>query len=606
VKKREPVRAVLSDSRDLAEYERICCEAVELGASLVACGGLAEATASQWEDPKDSYCRYFVNSPSVFKFAEAGVVRGVYPAEHVAKNMALLAAKSKILRRHGLRGIWNGLEPMWLPERFFARHPELRGPRVDHPARSLNHRFAPCIDRREILDAYAGAVRQMCEAAPALEVFEFYTNDAGAGICWCEFLYPGQNGPRGCRKIAMGQRVGNFLSAFVRGGAAAGRRVSVLMRPKHFSAAETLDYLNRLPAGSGINYRVFPTKMLTPFLLDYCLRPEWEEAMRRRKRLFFMHFPGQGAHGVRGGMPCPFLLLETLHAYAQRGVDGLTLLRPTEMHGSNRAVLRQFPSGLATEAERFRAVTKIAVREYGAALAPAVVSFWRDVDSAQRHWPLHSNDLLFQCALVERRALFEPLMERPGDVPVGPNEPWHQGQVHLGPDSKRMFLFWDNHAGAAGQTWRGLDWLEPQFFNTLGHLDRAVRELRAAAGRRGGARLEAEIDRVEIFRCLIATEAHKVQTEALWGRVAELERSTVAEAPEGAAQARRALRQVISREICNTRRLIVLLRKHPGVLEWAALEEASSSAGTGIIAKLKHKATVMKRGLSDRARAGRR
>lgn len=594
-----PIRAVLSDSRDLKAYEAICREAQEIGAQYVACGCLAETTSSQWEDPKDTYCRYFVNSPSIFKFAEAGVVRGVFPAEHVAKNLALLAAKSKILQRHGLRGIWNGLEPMWLPESFFARHPELRGPRVDHPARSLAQRFAPCIDRPEILAAYAGAVQRICEAAPALEIFEFYTNDAGAGVCWCEFLYPGQNGPAGCRHVTMGKRVGNFLSAFVKGGAAAGRKVQVLMRPKHFSAAETMDYLNRLPAGSGINHRVFPTKMLTPFMLDYCLRPEWEAALRRRKRLFFMHFPGQGAHGVRGGMPCPFLLLETLHAYAQRGVDGMTLLRPTDMHASNRAVLQQYPSGLATEAERFQAITRVAAREYGKALAPAIVSFWRDVDSAQRHWPLHSNDLLFQCAHVERRVLFMPILARPADIPVGPGEPWRQGQVHLGPDAMRAYLFWDNHAGSANAVWRGLEWLEPQFFNTLGYLDRAVGELRAAAGRRAGARLAAEIDRVEIFRCLIATEAHKVQAESLWGRIAELETSDVAEGPEALAGARRALRQTITREIRNTERLIALLRKHPGVLEWAALEEASSSTGGNTLAKLRRKKKLMQQDLAD-------
>jgi len=581
-----PAWVVLSQSTDLEQYDAICREAAELGASHVACGGLAGPTESQRDDPADSYCRYFVNSSSVFKFAEAGVVRGVYPPEHVAANAELLRRRSEVLARHGLKGIWNGLEPMWLPESFFAAHPELRGPRVDHPARSLHDRFAPCTDRPEILEAYAEAVRQICRIAPALELFEFYTNDAGAGFCWCEFLYPGSNGPEFCRDRPMGRRVGELMGAFVEGGRRAGRDVTVLLRPKHFSQLETDDILASLPEGAGMNYRIFPTQFHTPFMLDYCLRPEWLAALRERGRPVFVHFPGQGANqGVRGGVPCPLLLLETLAEYRRHDIDGMTLLGPTAMHWINRAVLKAHPAGLGGARRRIEAVERRAGERFGAELAEAVAAFYHDVDQAVRIWPCPTNGLLPHLSLVERRALFEPLMRRPEDVPVGPEAAWHRGQVHLGPDEQRTNLFWDGSITAPG-SWRALAYLEPH------PLSRGLREVSAAADS-APAELREEIDRVAGFRCLLATLAHKVQTQQLWERIADLTAHRRAEGDESVANARRALDQTIRRECDNTRRLIELLQAWPDLLQWAHLEEAAARTGGGVVERLREKVRMM-------------
>lgn len=595
----KPVWSFQSDSRNLAEYEKICREAVEIGATYVACGGLAEPTNSQWDDPKDSYCRYFVNTPSVFKFAEAGVIQGIYPADHIRKNAELLAAKSRILKKYGLKGIWNGQEPMWLPESFFKQNPKLRGPRIDHPARSLHARFAPCIDRPEILSAYAGAVQKICEIAPEVVAFEFYTNDAGSGICWVEYLYSGKNGPEGCRKIPTGKRIATFLGSFVKGGKAAGRELKVLLRPKHFSDTETMEYLNALPAGTGMNYRIFPVKMLTPFTLDYCILPEWTEALRRRKRWFFAQFPGHGAHGVRGGIPCPFLLLETLHEYQRCGVHGLSILNAARMHPSHRSLMKNYPAGLATDKARAVAIRKVAARMYGTRLADAVLEFWRDTDLGQRAWPLHNVRFLFQCSHVERRLIFEPLMFSPSDAPVGPDEPWHQGQIHVGPDSERTNMLWEKDSNRGPESWEGLSWLEPEFFEALGHFDRAIRNIRAAAGKAISKALAAEVDHVEIFRCLVATQANKALLQSLWGRIAIVTANCKhGEDEEHIFHARRGLKMAIEREIANTRRFIELLQKYPDALEWSALEEAESSTGVDTIKKLKRKVELMKQNLA--------
>jgi len=66
----------------------------------------------------------------------------------------LLQARCEVLRRIGLKATYTANEPHVLPEAFFADHPDLRGPRVDHANRSRTPRFAPCADQPATLALY--------------------------------------------------------------------------------------------------------------------------------------------------------------------------------------------------------------------------------------------------------------------------------------------------------------------------------------------------------------------------------------------------------------------------------------------------------------------
>jgi len=156
-------------------------------------------------------------------------------AEFVARNRRLLRSCVKVLRAHKLGACFQLHEPHFLPEAFFQAHPHLRGPRVDHPRRSRAEAYAMCLDHpegREILSAMAA---DLARDVPDLGTMHVLTNDAGSGFCWCEYLYPGPNGPAGCRGVGVGERVAAFVAA-LRDGTGKGNLDVVIAG--NFTAAE--------------------------------------------------------------------------------------------------------------------------------------------------------------------------------------------------------------------------------------------------------------------------------------------------------------------------------------------------------------------------------
>jgi len=51
--------------------------------------------------------------------------------DYAAKVSAILEKRCEILRKYGLKGVWNATNPAVMPDTFFTAHPELRGPRID-------------------------------------------------------------------------------------------------------------------------------------------------------------------------------------------------------------------------------------------------------------------------------------------------------------------------------------------------------------------------------------------------------------------------------------------------------------------------------------------
>ena len=135
-------------------------------------------------------------------------------ARHVRENRALLRSCVKVLRRHKLNAAFATHEPFYLPEAFFVKYPHLRGARVDHPRRSRQEAFAPCFDTAEGREMLTAMTAELYREVPELTDLAWFTNDAGAGICWNEYLYPGPNGPTHCRGLSTGQRVKSILDAF--------------------------------------------------------------------------------------------------------------------------------------------------------------------------------------------------------------------------------------------------------------------------------------------------------------------------------------------------------------------------------------------------------
>ena len=83
---------------------------------------------------------------------------------------------------------------------------------------------------------YADMSAQMARDIPDLTYLRLVANDAGSGLCWSDWLYPGPNGPRHCKHIPTAQRVRTLVQA-VRRGLGEGKKVDIVFNG-NFDEAE--------------------------------------------------------------------------------------------------------------------------------------------------------------------------------------------------------------------------------------------------------------------------------------------------------------------------------------------------------------------------------
>lgn len=95
------------------------------------------------------------NASAMSKFFPHPKIAPFLPAVWVEKNRKPLVAKAAILRQAGLEAAFSSNDTHIRPEAFFRKYPRLRGPRVDHPRRSLQEEFSWCVDRPETLEMVA-------------------------------------------------------------------------------------------------------------------------------------------------------------------------------------------------------------------------------------------------------------------------------------------------------------------------------------------------------------------------------------------------------------------------------------------------------------------
>lgn len=238
---------------DLDEFKKLVSYAKTLkpyGKVKVVVSPLADKSFHEIPADGSSWHEYASSNPTPFKFFPDKKLAPFVPAEFVKKNRQLLLEKAKILKENGMEAAFLGYEPNFLPAAFFDAYPEMLGPRVDHPRRSKQKAFAPCISVPATQEMYANMIAEMLKQAPGITAFGFKTNDAGAGICWGDWLYTGANGPSHCKSLTMGERVKLLMEAFQKGAAKAGRPLSIYLDEgaSNFSEAERTDIEGKLPA----------------------------------------------------------------------------------------------------------------------------------------------------------------------------------------------------------------------------------------------------------------------------------------------------------------------------------------------------------------------
>jgi hypothetical protein len=245
---------------DLETFERNAARAKQLGATHVVITEDLPPALWEMDVPGDPYPAWYMYHPGLLKIFPPAALEKYVDQDYAEKVAALFQARCEVLRRLGLKAAYTANEPHVLPEAFFADHPDLRGPRVDHANRSRTPRFAPCVDQPATLALYREAMQKLLKRLPEVEVFSFTTTDAGSGLCWTPALYPGLNGPTWCQRRPMEDRVAGFLNALNDAAVQMGRQITVDLveiTPRQWMIP-TFDHpeliARKLPAGMAVNH----------------------------------------------------------------------------------------------------------------------------------------------------------------------------------------------------------------------------------------------------------------------------------------------------------------------------------------------------------------
>ncbi len=480
------MRIVGADSNDLDEYDRMARFVKRAGFEVMSCGCLSELTLEQRYDPEDGWLKYVILNAALMKVVETSLVNGVLSREHIEKNAALIAEKSKILARHGLKGVTNFLEPLILPEAFYEKHPEIRGARCDNPCLARRAYYGPCLDRPEVLAHYREGVRKLLELAPELAGISMFTNDSGAGICWCTGLYPGQNGPDYCRDVAMGTRIRKWLQAILDGATDAGKEIEIFFSPTHFGRDEIYDTIEKLPKGTHLVFGMsrFPSQ---PFISrdtqDYIeksnLAGRGSVLSINPTLVSYMLSPIAEA-------PLPYFVLDVLREAAGSGAEGIMIdgIR-APIDGletpSTMAILAGLSQTPRTGTEIDRAVLKIARDQVGDRLAPVLTSAWRDLDRALCLWPniADTNHKLFPFySIMGDRWLTRPIVPAPQLLRDDEREYYSKGRQQQPNIKARDSFFYAE--GTKNYKIPEFKWLVAIYDQMMKCMNRAVADLEGA------------------------------------------------------------------------------------------------------------------------------
>ena len=212
---------------DFRAYARVAARLKPYGAVQVDIGVLAEKSPVHATGVRSPWHDYGAYMATLWAFYPHPKLAPHLPVEWVARNRELLLAKVAVLRELGLEAVFSANETQFLPESFFQAYPHLRGPRVDHPMRSAREEFAWCVDQGETLEMTAWMMAELKRHAPQIRAMHSWNNDSGSGLCWLKVLYPGPNGPAGCRSRDPGARVRGLLEAVDRGAREGGGPVHI-------------------------------------------------------------------------------------------------------------------------------------------------------------------------------------------------------------------------------------------------------------------------------------------------------------------------------------------------------------------------------------------
>ncbi len=208
----------LADGFDLERHVR---DIVRLGATSLEVNMLADAVPVQVRERRvheDKYQWWCIYCAGLDMFVESRLNRGTYDCRLLERNLATLKRYCETALKWGLTPTVVAFEPRVVPERFFDKHPDLRGARVDCSDYSAEAEFAldPC--HPLVREHYRELMRNLLAEAPRIGRISIWSQDSNAGFPWARQLYAGPNGPRMARKRPVEDSVRALAEALRDGG----------------------------------------------------------------------------------------------------------------------------------------------------------------------------------------------------------------------------------------------------------------------------------------------------------------------------------------------------------------------------------------------------
>ena len=386
--------------------------------------GLVNIPRAMYPDnPYFEFCSY---GHSLDKYVTSSYNEGIYYEDLLAENRRLLLHNAALARKYGVRCAIRCVEPTFMIEPFFQRHPALRGPRVDNPACSTQPVYALCPMLAETQDHYRQMIRKVLALVPEIDEMHIFTNDSGGGVCYSGHLYAGSNGPGHCRKTPTAKQAQEFCRVIAEAGREINPDFRVVMT-SGLSPQEKKEFLDGLPPGVA-------SSVYGAFAWGGGLEDRWANqavgpaiygnSEERRKAREWQH----GDYGARvrqltkrgievyanyntdyytGDDPRPYETHEVICQLLAWGVANIIGGAPgTSEFSANTAVFRDaVENGTRPTAE---VVAEVARRWVGDEFAPSLCEAWRLNDHAGRELPVPNAGHLLQVWTLIRRLPIVP------------------------------------------------------------------------------------------------------------------------------------------------------------------------------------------------------
>ena len=537
--------APVNDPETFDRYVSLASGMSDLFDVSIGVGTMARKHSEELTDPGDSYLQYSVKNPSFFKFIVPEKLRPYLDTAFAEENLALMSWKVDVLKEAGLHAAMYANEPIYQREPVYQAFPHWRGARVDHPRRSRNPVWAPCLLQPEVQEVYRETIAELCRRFPIFDTFTFLTNDCGSGFCWSTTLYNRPNGPAHCRSVGPAPHVAAFHRAVIEGARDGGCEVETFMG--HIYPDPEPELCRRLlPEGAHI------------------LPESGEGATGGLGSTIGRTYPVRGIEDVLGFVG----QLEAMHARQPKTTFFRVGVAYQKSHtdlaslGFLLSVMRRFlKQPTNTLQERLALLGQVADDSYGPDAGPAVVEAWYELNRAfqvQAVWPRATSMPLYSG--LSARWLTRPLVAFPEELTSDEVDYWLPHVFYgFGDEGRRNVL--DFHGGRAADNitpGRDLQLRHGWFASLDSALARAQSAFRAAA-EKGVEQATLTARAIAILRCIYRSIRHVMDFGLLMERAQPREGMwELGERPEGDPE-RAQVYGIVRDELDNTLELIDLV-----------------------------------------------